>query len=86
MNIHTINFNINFDAINLNEDSYAEIMDVIEGQMKEKHPDGIPFYELIKIIPLDKFKYHPVSIRYPDLSRDDFESVVMKETKIEIRA
>lgn len=85
MIIHTINFNIGFDLINLNEDEYAEIMDIIEIEMKEKHPNGISFEELIKIIPLNKFKYHPVSIQYPDLE-NHWDSVVTKETKIEIKA
>jgi len=86
MNIHTIKFSIDFDMINLNEDKYAEIMDIIETQMKEKHPDGILFEELKQIIPLDKLKFHPVSIQYPDLSRDDYQDVSFKETKIEIKA
>ena len=82
--IHKINFEISFETNVLQEQDYAEIMDVIEAQMKKNHPDGIPFEEFVKIVPLKEFKFHPAVIQYPDLNWDDEYSI--KETKIEIRA
>jgi hypothetical protein len=81
--IHKINFEIRFESNVLQEQDYAEIMDIIEAQMKENHPDGIPFEEFTQIVPLKESKFHPTAIQYSDLYYDDEYSI--KETKIEIK-
>lgn len=86
MIIHNINFGIGFDAINLNQEEYLEKLNFFMEEMKKKHPDGLSFEELLKIIPLNKFRYHITSIDFPDLEHDDPDKVIRKETKIEIRA
>lgn len=86
MIINTISFEIDFSSINLNEEQYAEIMDIIEIEMKKEHSDGISFEEIKEIIPLDKLRYYPASIQYPDYEFFDGDSVVTKETKITIKA
>ena len=86
MIINTINFEIDFNAMNLTEEQYAEIMDVIEIEMKKERSEGIPFEKIKEIIPLDKFRYYPTSIQYPDLEFTDGDSVITKETKIRIKA
>ena len=82
--IHKINFEIRFESTVLQEQDYAEIMDVIEAQMKKNHPNGIPFEEFAQIVALKEFKFHPTTIQYPDLNWDDEYSI--KETKVEIKA
>ena len=86
MILHDINFSIRFDAINLDQEEYLKRLNFFMEEMEKKHPDGLPFEELLKIIPLDKFRYYTTSIDFPELEHDDPERVIRKETSIEIRA
>lgn len=86
MILHKINFEISFETTNLSEKKYFEMVNNFLDKMKEKNPKGYSFEELNKIIPLDKLKYYPSSIDFPDLERHDPDMVITKETKIEIKA
>jgi len=83
--IHKINFEIDIETNTLRDEQYAEIMDVIETQMKTRNPEGLSFKEINEVIPLEKLKFHPSSIQYPDMSYDENDFSI-KETKITIKA
>jgi len=82
--INKIKFEISFETNNLQEKDYSEIMDVIKTQMHKNNPDGISLDKFVKILSLDKIKFHPTAIHFPDLETDDDYSI--KETKVEIVA
>ena len=86
MMLHKINFEISTEKINLSEDEYYDTINILLNKMHEKNQKGLSFEELSEIIPLDKFKFYPASIDFPDLERVDPNTIITKETKVVIKA
>jgi len=80
--IHRIEFTINIETNNLSNEDYMKLQEPFYLKIVDDKMPSITFEELVKLLNLDKKKFYPSSIEFPEMTHEDF---VPKTTKIEIK-
>ncbi len=84
---NNLEISINIDLINLSDEQYAEIINMVMDSMKNSN-EKLSFSKLDETFKISPRNYITASIEMPELSRDDIDDEkwrIPKTTKIDIR-
>lgn len=82
---HKIKFTISIETNAVDFEKYMEMQNPFYENIIDTTKQPMSFEEINEILQLDKRKYHPTGIEFPEMTGDDNDFEI-KETKIEIKA